>query len=97
MLSAINYNRIAPTFAAVGLAAAVASAPWPLQPTSRYHSTQTPSTHGVVTLRSYDGFEAVNFGQRIVDFLAAFASDQQPLGREMEEIWDANTESLYEA
>lgn len=49
------------------------------------------------TLVSSEDSDIREFAQEIASVYATLAEGQKPLGREFEDIWDANIEQLYES
>lgn len=86
----------------VGLAAVMTNGEpeWPTQDnTGSYSVAQSASTfseRNLAPTRQSDPQED-DFKLEMASVFASIADNQEPLGKEFEDIWDNNAESLYEA
>ena len=71
---------------------------WAKQSNSLYSPHQIESSYSEFINQLKDSpSPSIDFVGEITDFYSDLAESQQPLGREFEEIWDANAAYLYES
>jgi len=105
MTSIVGSSKIVGSAGALvvcGLSAAIATGncDWPRAEIASYSlvrvkGTKSPVVH-VAPAGSHQMFDD-EFPLAIADFYKTLLDGQEPLGREFEDIWEANLENLYEA
>jgi len=95
----VSIKSISSTSVLVGAGMAATVAAWPTQEPAVYEANQNIPTFSFfeASLESDDSFSTNNFAEKIAAVYETLLEGQEPLGREIEEVWDKSIGELYES